>query len=284
MLSHPDKSDARTRLHQSLAQVDALMSKAVYEALFDATAKNGPRQVLEIGTAHGAGTIALALGAEAGGHDTRITTVDTLQALPDIPSSRAEFGDVTQNREIVLGNFRHAGVENRITLHVGRSESYTAQADKDLKIDMLILDADGRIDRDLVLFGHHLAPGALIVVDDIDGRVNVALRGGRLAIDLKHVISEKLTKRLVEEGYLVFERRVIDTSFFHAPAPQAWDNARLLEIALDCYRELVFLDTAVSPVMTSTFASVMRDTKMLQPFYGHARKVYRKFSGRASDG
>ncbi len=281
-LDQAGKTDHRSQLHTALAEVDALMSKEVYDALFDTAAALGPRHVLEIGTAHGAGTIALALGAISGGHDTRITTVDTLQALPDIPSSRARFGGPVENEAIVRENFRRAGIADRVTLHVGRSDSLATVAPEEFAVDMLVLDADGRIDRDLALFGPRLAAEAMVIVDDIDGKVAAAMHGGQLSIDLKHVICAKLTGRLVEEGYLRFERRVVDTSFFRAQDPTGWDYDRLQEIALECYRELVFLEAPASSVMTSSLASLFQSTALLRPFYGSARAVYRRMSGRRS--
>ncbi len=276
-----DAAAARARLHAVLARIDALMPSRVYDALFDAAAAAGPRQVLEIGTAHGAGTIALALGAAAGGHDTRITTVDTLQVLPDIPSSRARFGGPAENARIVREIFEMAGVADRISLHVGRSAGFAAEMPAGFRIDMLVLDADGRIDRDLALFGPCLAPGAVVVVDDIDGNIAAALRGGRLEIDLKHVISQKLTARLVEAGYLSAEHRAVDTGFFRAEDPGSWDYTRMRGIATDCYRELIFLETRLGPVLASSIASLLQSTPLLRPLYGGARAIYRHFSGRA---
>jgi len=277
-------SDHRTQLHETLGDIDALMSRAVYDALFDSAAERAPAQILEIGTAHGAGTIALALGAVSRGHDTRITTVDTLQALPDIPSSRARFGGPSENEAIVRENFRKAAVEDRIELHVGRSDDFATVIPEGFAVDMLVLDADGRIDRDLALFGPCLVDGATVIIDDIDGKVGAALRGGRLAIDLKHVISQKLTARLVEEGYLRLEKRTVDTSFFRAQDPAGWDYGRLRELAIACYRELVFLDTPISPVLASSIASLLSSTPVLRPLYGGARALYRKMSGRGLDG
>lgn len=185
-------TDCRSRLYKALDEVDALMSRPVYDALFDTVTQEKPLQILEIGTAHGAGTIAMALGAEAQSLPTRIQTVDTLAALPDIPSSRAKYGNAQANEAIVRHNFRRAGVEERISLFVGRSDEFAMSAPLDAPIDMLVLDADGRIDRDLLLFRDRMTPDCLIVVDDIDGDVGASLSREGLALDLKHVISEKL--------------------------------------------------------------------------------------------
>ena len=279
-MENANPTEERARLHLVLGDVDALMSPAVYDALFDAVAAEGPRQILEIGTAHGAGTIALALGAASARHDTRITTVDTLQALPDIPSSRARYGGPAENELLVRDTFRKAGVEDRVSLHVGRSDGFAAALPEGFGVDMLVLDADGRVDRDLALFGPYLSKGAAVIVDDIDGKVSAALQGGRLAIDLKHVIAQKLTTRLVEDGFLRLEKRVVDTAFFRADDPASWDYTAMSRRAIECYRELIFLETGISPMLASSIASLLQSTPVLRPLYGSARAIYRRFSGR----
>ncbi|WP_158234115.1 class I SAM-dependent methyltransferase [Oceaniglobus indicus] len=274
-------TDCRHRLHTALGQIDALMSRPVYDALFDAVARETPDHILEIGTAHGAGTIAMALGAESRGAATRIQTVDTLEALADIPSSRADYGDAKANEDIVRGNFDRAGVASRISLFVGRSDVFAAsQSPGDPMIGMLVLDADGRIDRDLLLFHARMTRNCLIVVDDIDGDVGASFTRGGLSLDLKHVISEKLTSSLVAHGYLKLEKRVWNTSFFRAVDPQDWDEDEIRALAIACYRELVFLKAGTRGLFVSTAASLLGSNAVLRPFYGSARAIYRRLSRR----
>jgi len=273
-------TDCRSRLYKALDEVDALMSRPVYDALFDTVAQERPQQILEIGTAHGAGTIAMALGAESLSLPTRIQTVDTLAALPDIPSSRAEYGDAQANEVIVRDNFRRAGVEGRISLFVGRSDAFAMSGSLDAPIDMLVLDADGRIDRDLLLFRDRMTHDCLIVVDDIDGDVGASLSRDGLALDLKHVISEKLSTSLVAQGYLRLEKRVWNTSFFRAVDPQNWDEEEIRALAIVCYRELIFLNVKVRTIFASSTASLLSSNVLLRPFYGGARALYRRMLGR----
>lgn len=276
----PVETEHRQRLHAALGEVDALMSRAVYDALFDMVATHRPARILEIGTAHGAGTIAMALGAGSVDAPTRIQTVDTLQILPDIPSSRAVYGDAEANEAIVRRNFRSAGVEDRVALHVGRSDEFAAGLPDGFSIDMLMLDADGRIDRDLLLFSGCMTPDCLVVIDDIDGAVSASVRRGGLAIDLKHVISAKLSARLVEIGYLAFETRVENTSFFRAVEPAEWDPDRLRDVALSCYRELVFTQARLVPIMVASLAALLSSTPILRPVYRVTRSGYRRLTGR----
>ena len=257
------------------------MSGPVYDALFDAVAKEKPKQILEIGTAHGAGTIAMALGAEAEGLTTQIQTVDTLEALPDIPSSRSKYGNAHANEAIVRENFRRAGVADRISLFVGRSDAYATTPQAERPIDMLVLDADGRLDRDLLLFRKLMAPDCLIVVDDIDGEAHASFSRRGLSLDLKHVISEKLTTSLVAQGYLSLEKRIWNTSFFRAVEPQLWNEDAIRTLAMSCYRELIFLDVKKRSIFISGIVSLLSMNVVLRPIYGGARKLYRRMKNRS---
>lgn len=123
---------------------------------------------LEVGTGHGGATIALAVGAKHARSDVHILTIDKMAGRT---SSRSEYGSEEDNRRAAEANFRHAGVDQHITLFVGSSEDFVRSGSCPERIDLMMLDADGRIDRDLMLFYNALPPGAPIVVDDADERV-----------------------------------------------------------------------------------------------------------------
>lgn len=234
-------SDINRDLIAALEGVDALLPLGVYETLFNVVATEKPERIVEIGTAHGGGTIAMALGAKSVGHACAINTVDKLEATSDIPSSRAKWGDANDNEAIVRENFEAAGVADMIHFFVGRSDEFAATKALPQAIDMLVLDADGRIDRDLLLFGHLLKDNAIVVIDDISGGAKLAGVGEQKFIDLKHVVSEKLLKAFIDNGYLREERRVGITAFCRAVEPQNWEPAKLANIALSAYRDVVFV-------------------------------------------
>ena len=112
---------------ERLKNVDALLPAEVYLELYRIVAKIKPNTILEVGTAHGGATIAMALAAQTNNKNCRIFTIDTLESLDDIPSSRAKFGNRIANKEIVERNFENAGVSNLIELFVGRSEGFPAK-------------------------------------------------------------------------------------------------------------------------------------------------------------
>lgn len=234
-------SDTNRDLIAALKGVDALLPIGVYETLFNVVATEKPECILEIGTAHGGGTIAMALGAKSVGHACAINTVDTLEASLDIPSTRDRWGDAKDNEAIVRKNFEAAGVADMIHFFVGRSDEFAATKNLPPAIDMLVLDADGRIDRDLLQFGHLLKDNAMVVIDDVGGGAKLAGVREQKFIDLKHVVSEKLLNAFIENGYLREERRVGITAFCRAVEPQNWEPATLANIALHAYRDIVFV-------------------------------------------
>jgi len=161
---------------------------------------------LEVGTAHGAGTIALALGAKKAGLDVKIQTIDRFAGKF---SSRSGFGSVEQNKTIVQENFAHGKVSQCISLFVGSTDEFVAAGHQRERIDLLMLDADGRIDRDLLHFHHLLAPQAVVVIDDIDSGVFLGRHGARLLWKARHR-PELLISDELQPGPRGFDMEVVD--------------------------------------------------------------------------
>lgn len=269
------------QLKQAIRGVDALLSPEVYACMFEYAAREKPGTVLEIGTAHGAGTIALALGCQSVGHAARIRTVDVFAATATIPSSRAKFGDSAANKDIVLGHFTRCGVAGLIDLFVGTSDDFAGSDQVPERIDMLVLDADGRIDRDLMFYGPRLKEDALVMIDDVDGIARVKRASGRMAIDLKHVISKKLLDMMVVEGMLRVERLVGNTVFCRAIAPASWQPERIARLALPVYRELVFASAPpwVANPLVARLSRGVRATPGLRRWFPQLRKAWRSLNG-----
>lgn len=264
-------------LEDNVRSANGLMSLAVYEAIYEAGRARGPLSALEIGTAHGASAIAFAMGARAARPDFTMTTVDPMQGnlQRGEPSSRSKFGSPEENRRIVESNFARAGLGETITLFVGTSLQFAASRSEPARIDAILIDADGRFDRDLILFRDRIAEGALVVLDDVAGppKISPAENDTRW-IDLKHTISARLLDAYVAEGLLVEDRRVGITAFCTAVNVDHWTLERLSGIALECYRDLVF--TQIDSAMVIKWA-------MAEP--GHfdeallGRRVMRSFGG-----
>jgi predicted O-methyltransferase YrrM len=211
----------------------------VYTELHELAAHSPGHTIVEIGTAHGAGAIALCLGALSANKTPEIYTVDRFEGRY---SSRSAFGSVLDNLEIVRGNFKSAGVDPYVKIFAGSSSDFAEQQCPD-EIDILVLDADGRIDRDLINFADKLADDAAIVVDDYDNRVILATRtDGATYVALKQVITKLLIDRYAAEGLIDVINIRNSTVFCRKRAGSIWDKQKMASAALECYRELLCAD------------------------------------------
>jgi len=228
-------------LRSHMQRAHGMLPFDVYENIHTAAASAGGSTFVEIGTAHGAATIALALGARTAGREAVIYSVDRLGGAF---SSRSAFGSVDQNRAIVQGNFERAGVSQNIKLFVGTAEEFFLADTCPQSIDLLLLDADGRIDRDLNYFYSRMKPGTPIIIDDADENIHLRkTHDGTNYLDLKHRITNLLIAAYVKEGLLIQESMVGQTAFCRR-GDRPHDRDQFAQVSLACYRELVFSELA----------------------------------------
>jgi predicted O-methyltransferase YrrM len=128
-------------------------------------AKTGGGAVLEVGPYLGGSAVAAALGVRDSQNRRSIVTIEAGGHLdhPSLPSKNI-LKDLKKN-------LVQAGVADLITLLEGWSldEKIVAAAHQRLQpatVMLLVLDADGAVQRDLDLYGDLLAPGCSLVFDD----------------------------------------------------------------------------------------------------------------------
>jgi hypothetical protein len=229
----------REDMQAFVVAANGMLPFPVYDELFAQAAEAEGENFVEVGTAHGASTIALALGAAARNTPSKVWTIDKLTGKF---SSRVRYGSVEDNRQIVLNNFRRAGVEQMIELFVGSSNEFVAAGHCPQHIDFLFLDADGRIDRDLMNFYSRMRAGNPIVIDDVDYQVFLNRNHeGVPYIDLKHRITHLLLAAYEAAGFIRVVKRLHATAFCQR-GEREYDSGVFAEIALSCYRELIFAD------------------------------------------
>lgn len=206
---------------------DGMLRADVYEALHETASRHPDGQFVEIGTAHGAGTICIALAMSAG------HTFDSFRK----GGRQAYRGD---NETIARANLKAFGVDDRVSVYPGDVETTLPELTCD-KIDLLFLDCDGRIDRDIRALGGILKPGASVIIDDCADRARVRIRDwGTARIDMKHRLTWLLTQSLVDDGFLIPERTVHQTWFGTWAGRDAREWSDMSIIA--AYRGLVFGD------------------------------------------
>lgn len=212
-------------------ECDGMLRPEVYEAIYETAARTPDGEFVEVGTAHAAGTICLALAMRAGHTFDRFT-----------PGNRTRYK--TDNEAIARANLDRFGVAPRVAVYAGDVAETLPLVDCK-NIALLFLDCDGRIDRDIRAVGDWLNPGAAVIIDDCADRVRVKDRGnGAARIDMKHRSTWLLTKALVDGGFLIPERVVNQTWF------GTWAGKSIAEwpaeAVIGAYRQLVFSDGEIS--------------------------------------
>lgn len=242
---------ART-LERVRRRAHGMMPPEVYRALYERARAADGGDLLEIGTSHGAATIALALGLEGSGGV--VHTVDRMEG-----GSASWYGDRRHNEAVVRENLRAFGVEERVELVVGDVERVGPEVAGRGPFSLLLLDADGAVDRDLRLFYDALIPGAAVIVDDYDPRVKVERRGLRsLRVDLKHLLTHHLVDFYVGEGLLEAEETVASTFIGRKPADATGpvDFGRL-DVA-SAYRKCIFVDAVLPGPFRTAYQRLRR--------------------------
>jgi predicted O-methyltransferase YrrM len=220
--------DVTSLMREVKQEAGGMLPVRVYRQLHDLARSAGGGTLVEIGTYEGAGTLAMALGAKACGKPFHLFTVD----LNDRELDRRSYLGRLHDR------FRRFGVDDRITMVVGQTSDLLRQEGlRDIRL--LVIDADGRIDRDLALLHERVADDAAVVIDDVDGQVAAWPDGNGWFVDQKHRIASSLAQSFCEAGWLVPAGVTGQTGFFRK-GPEPFSADECATRALEAYRELVF--------------------------------------------
>ena len=131
-------------------------------ALYDCASKCRGA-IVEIGPFVGGGTIAMAWAMKRSGNTSPILAIEVGGAHdnPQMPTD-----DIVRDLKANLARY---GVADRVTVIEGWSNEVADQVERHLaghQIDLLMIDADGDVTRDIFIYRRFLREGATIVVDD----------------------------------------------------------------------------------------------------------------------
>lgn len=219
---------------------NGMLPSSVYQRIHDTAAAARITTFVEVGTAHAAATVSMALGLKDSGRAGRIYTFERGKG-----GSRVEYGGVDENTRIIRANLEHFGVSDIVELLVGDVSDLSSRVPADGEIGLLMLDADGRIDRDISLFYDRVVKGGPVIIDDVVDEVRLyRTRGGRYAIDQKLKIAHRLLEVMIKSGLLSSGQIVSETYF-----GEKLDKASLdvpPEAVLNAYRGLIFSEAAIT--------------------------------------
>lgn len=205
------------RFYRLQQQTPGMLRPKVYKTMCDLCARLPDLDIIEVGGAAGAGSIAIAWAIKDAGKQSHVITVEKCEG-----GSRAAQGYAT-NLDTITHNFQHFGVEKHIRLYPhaltfeNASEVFALIETQELAA--FIHDADGRLDRDFTLFWPRLVAGGLIMVDDYANRVNYQPLSDRYPQGgVKKVMTYRLLNQIVEWGLFEPHLTIGDTIFGYKPA------------------------------------------------------------------
>jgi predicted O-methyltransferase YrrM len=212
---------------------DGMLQPGTYRALYDAIYRAPEGDILEVGAAAGAGSIVMAWALADAGRDSKVVSVEKCEG-----GSRLDFGDRDSNYARLMANLRAFGAVERVDLFphylTGENAGDLVARFDTPRLGGLVLDADGRLDRDFRLMWPRLSPGAPIVVDDYENYATYEPRTSRMPDGgMKKLLTYRLLNQLEDWGLFVRDRQLGDTVFGHKPMHDdfsAFDRAALERI------------------------------------------------------
>lgn len=216
-----------------------MMRAEVYQAVYEAAVRSPGDVFLEVGAGHGAATVCLALAMRSRGRSGVVYSFDKFEG-----GSRKAYGDASQNLAAMHASLEHFGVDDLVRVVPGDVSTTAEAVPAEAPIALLMLDCDGRIDRDLGVFLDRVVPGGAVIIDDCADRVRATPKPGGVRIDQKHRLTWLLANSAEHHG-LIQRREVVNQTWFGSATGRRVANWPA-EAVLDCYRQLVFA-TAETP-------------------------------------
>jgi precorrin-6B methylase 2 len=235
---------------------DGMLSPSIYRRVYEAALHSDDGLIVEVGTAHGAATIALALGLRDSEKTGRVIT----------------FGRWPS--ETVKRNLRIFGVEDLVEVITGDVGDTASTVPESSKISVLMLDADGRIDRDFLQFFNQVVPRGVIIIDDCADVVRIHRTSlSTVQIDAKMRLTYLLLLHFKGKGIISAGRQFGQTYFGEklcGPNYQ-FDLVEILEV----YRKMVFTSAATTPLQTLRRLGLMGTNAISPALAQRLRVLYR---------
>ncbi len=186
---------------------NGMLPANIYREMYQRSFAHSHCDIIDIGVGQGPSSIAFALGIAHSQRSNKVHVIDQFEQVVDGPHSycKKDFpeGCRVANTEVFLSHVQDYGVDGGIQTYPGRTDE--VDLDPDLQADILAIDADGLIDRDLALFFDNLVPGGCIIIDDYANSINK--RGRAKLRGFSHMAVEEARAEWL--GMSVFTRRRI---------------------------------------------------------------------------
>lgn len=206
------------RFFQIRRKCNGLCLVSVYKEIYKRALDLPDYDIVEVGGAAGASSIAFALALKESGKNSQVVVIEKCSG-----GTRSSYGGYDDNYRILTDNFISFEVDAYITLY---PQALTVEKGPEVLslintkwISAFASDADGRIDRDFFLFWPRLIHGGMIVIDDYPRHISSETekeeyyRTGRF----KEVLTYELLNLFVSWGLFMPVKRVSNTIFGKKP-------------------------------------------------------------------
>ncbi len=228
-----------------------MLTPEVYEAIYQCAVSIPGGNLVEIGAAHGAATVALAHGLRQSGLGGKVYCFETGNPMEHAAYARSNKG----NLKILAERLRDFQVESlvaTVSKHISEAKTEVDEI-YEARIGLLMIDADGVLDRDLRLFYNALLPGAMVIIDDY-GRKKDPCGKGYNPLG-KEYSTYRFVNFFLKKGLLERSKVLGKTFFGQKPFAQLedvqLDEMELANIRTEIVRERSHLDNAVAKTSRS---------------------------------
>jgi predicted O-methyltransferase YrrM len=153
----------KTKIQEIKTRCDGMMPREVYAQIYSCACAAQPGNMLELGAAHGAASVCLAKGIRDSAKPATLLTVEKGEGKN---SSIEKWGPKEVNIAKLRNNLIYFDCQSIVTVFPNRLKEVVTQLKNSGPFSLLLIDADGFIDRDFLLFYNLLKPGADIIIDD----------------------------------------------------------------------------------------------------------------------
>jgi predicted O-methyltransferase YrrM len=188
------------RFYNLRQQVNGMLLPIVYKKIYQLCYRLPDLDIVEVGGATGAGSIAIAWAIRDAKKNSKLIVVEKCEG-----GTRVDIGGYAENLQMIQKHFEDLGVREQLHLF---PHELTFDNGKEVialiktpEISAFVHDADGRIDRDFYLFWPLLMPGGLIIVDDYANEAKYkAISDRHPTGGAKSMITHRLLNQIIEWG------------------------------------------------------------------------------------
>lgn len=198
-----------TALGKIKSHGDGLLNFNVYPKIYKYAYRCQPGNMLELGSAHGAASICLIKGMLDSGKKDKLITVERGEGKN---SSMTKFGSKEININILKNNLKYFNCDKNVLVIAGKIREKAKETEKYSPFSLLLIDADGVIDRDFLLFYNLLKPGATIIIDDYQKIIERGLKNKTNPLGKKYS-TYCFVNYFLQQG-LIEKKEIIDNTIF----------------------------------------------------------------------